>query len=423
MGNTIMVAGTESTTSFSTSSHFIHPTTAMAGKMGPMSKMVITNYFASSSEEEQEVENLQTPDFEPFFASFRKYRKELSDTEVRQLTNNGLINIRENPQIIEIVQTMFDYDLDLTDIIRNVFNVKDKLELIFNFIDISFQLYDGPTDGTIASLLKKMNELRKYYGRKSTLNQCHSESIVDIFRTCVRKDTVLASALENNFEGYFDRKEEESRMDLVETSTVPPRFMEVGGQSRMERLCNFKILRTNFDTIFDLMDIDGTEFAGLFVDWESSGPVFRFDELRDALCGEAKFCFDADHIYLFGLAYTNKDSKRIWTTRTVELEGVEYRKHPDSLEALLKIDVHSEPFNFQKSMNADAMNNEIKCIDRKAHMFWENPVIDAKINDLMDKLTKSGKAEAKLVMSGDSKDSRDSLPLQREKQKKERNGN
>ena len=57
-------------------------------------------------------------------------------------------------------------------------------------------------------------------------------------------------------------------------------------------------------------------------------------------------------------------------------------------------------------MNADAMNNEIKCIDRKAHMFWENPVIDAKINDLMETLTKSGKAEAKLVMSGDSKDSR-----------------
>ena len=71
-----MVAGTESTISFSTSSHTIHPTTSMAGKMGPMTKMVITNYFASSSEEEQEVENLQTPDFEPFFASFRKYKKE-----------------------------------------------------------------------------------------------------------------------------------------------------------------------------------------------------------------------------------------------------------------------------------------------------------------------------------------------------------
>ena len=52
------------------------------------------------------------------------------------------------------------------------------------------------------------------------------------------------------------------------------------------------------------------------------------------------------------------------------------------------------------------MNNEIKCIDRKAHLFWENPIIDAKIGELMATLSNSGRAQAKLVMSGDSKDSR-----------------
>ena len=122
---------------------------------------------------------------------------------------------------------MFDYDLEVDDIVRDVFNVKDKLELIFNFMDISFQAFEGPMDGNIANLLKKMNELRKYYDKKSTLNRIHSESIIDIFRTCVRKDNVLASALESNFEGYFNKREEESRMDLVETSTTLPRFMEV----------------------------------------------------------------------------------------------------------------------------------------------------------------------------------------------------
>ena len=38
-------------------------------------------------------------------------------------------------------------------------------------------------------------------------------------------------------------------------------------------------------------------------------------------------------------------------------------------------------------------------------MFWENPTIDAKKNDLMAILSNSGKAQAKLVMTGDSKDS------------------
>ena len=47
-------------------------------------------------------------------------------------------------------------------ILKDVFNVKDKLELIFNFMDISFQLLDGPMDSNIANLLKRMNELRNF---------------------------------------------------------------------------------------------------------------------------------------------------------------------------------------------------------------------------------------------------------------------
>ena len=44
---------------------------SMAGKVGTKPKVVVVNYFASSSEDEKEFEevfNLQSPDFEPFFA-------------------------------------------------------------------------------------------------------------------------------------------------------------------------------------------------------------------------------------------------------------------------------------------------------------------------------------------------------------------
>ena len=151
---------------------------------------------------------------------------------------------------------------------------------------------------------------------------------------------------------------------------------------------------------------DGQSIFNEFVDWESAGPTFGFNELRDALCGEAKYLFDADHMYLFGLAYTGRDSKKIWTSRTIALEGIEYQKHPDNLEALLNIDINSTPFYFQQALNIDAINNETKCINRKAHFFWEIPVIDAKINDLMTKLSYSGKAAEKLVLNGDNKDSK-----------------
>ena len=144
-------------------SHLAKNLTSMAGRVGSKPKLVVANYFTSSSEDENEKEkgeviDLQLPDFEPFYASYRRYRKELSHEELKQLINNGLINIRENPLIIEVIRKMFDFDLEVGEIERDVFNVKDKLELIFNFMYISFQLMDGPMDINIANLLKRMNE-------------------------------------------------------------------------------------------------------------------------------------------------------------------------------------------------------------------------------------------------------------------------
>ena len=109
-------------------------------------------------------------------------------------------------------------------------------------------------------------------------------------------------------------------------------------------------------------------------------------------------------MYLFGLAYTGRESKKIWTTRTIELEGLDFQKHPQSLEELLNFDTRGETFYFEKSLSIDAINNETLCIDRKAHLFWKIPNIDAKIKELMSILSPSRKAASKLVMTGDSKD-------------------
>ena len=68
------------------------------------------------------------------------------------------------------------------------------MEPIFNFIDPSFQFLDGPIDDNVALLKRKVNELRKYYDQRSTLNMHHSETIIDLFRFCARTDKVFASA-------------------------------------------------------------------------------------------------------------------------------------------------------------------------------------------------------------------------------------
>ena len=74
---------------------------------------------------------------------FRCYKQELSETEKQSLMASGLINLRENPHMPYIMSKMFDFDLDTSEIEKDLFSVKEKMEPIDNFIDRSFHLYDG----------------------------------------------------------------------------------------------------------------------------------------------------------------------------------------------------------------------------------------------------------------------------------------
>ena len=141
------------------------------------------------------------------------------------------------------------------------------MEPIFNFIDLSFQLIDSPVDEKVESLLRKLNALREYYDKKSTLNNSHSETIVDLFRVCARKDKILSQALEGDFTGFIfddDRQqqarapdqqqanapEQETEMDT--TNVEPqPNVMEVASQTKLEWLCNKKVMTSNFEATLD----------------------------------------------------------------------------------------------------------------------------------------------------------------------------
>ena len=74
---------------------------------------------------------------------------------------------------------------------------------------------------------------------------------------------------------------------------------------------------------------------------------------------------------------------------------------------MLEVDAaNSDVFNFQRSLNIEAINNETKALDRKAHLFWEIPAIDAKVYNFMDSISISGDAKQKLVLRGDTKDAK-----------------
>ena len=80
----------------------------------------------------------------------------------------------------------------MVDMEKEFFAVKEKMEPVFNLIDLSFQLFSGRIDDNVATLYRHMNELRRYYDKRATLNVHHSENIIHIFRFCVRKDRVLS---------------------------------------------------------------------------------------------------------------------------------------------------------------------------------------------------------------------------------------
>ena len=103
---------------------------AMKGNSGNVIYMV-KNFFASSSDEEdnntKEIEELDSPDYEPFMALFRRFRREQSPEDVKQYMHKGLCNIRENPIIMEIVLKLFDFEAHIEDIEKDVLFVKEKL--------------------------------------------------------------------------------------------------------------------------------------------------------------------------------------------------------------------------------------------------------------------------------------------------------
>ena len=88
-------------------------------------------------------------------------------------------------------------------------------------------------DPIVASLLKKMYNLRRYYDKKATLNMHHSETVVEIFRYCVRKDLILSVALDSGFEGFVF--EETYQATEVEEQSIGPILpMELESQTRCE---------------------------------------------------------------------------------------------------------------------------------------------------------------------------------------------
>ena len=119
-----------------------------------------------------------------------------------------------------------------------------------------------------------------------------NESIVDLLRYCARKDRVLSQALQGDFSGFTLETQPEPEQEMDTTNEEPqPKLMGVESQLKNDWLCNKKLMVSDFELTFNGLVGDGSKIVSELVDWESSGATYRFNELRDILCGEANMCW------------------------------------------------------------------------------------------------------------------------------------
>ena len=76
----------------------------------------MANYFKAgdnepSDEETGEIKTFEFADFEPFVASFCRYRLDMPETEKEALMKNGLNKIRANGHKRQIIEIFFDYNM------------------------------------------------------------------------------------------------------------------------------------------------------------------------------------------------------------------------------------------------------------------------------------------------------------------------
>jgi len=361
----------------------------------------------SSDDEAHGEDEITLHNFPPFMATFRKQKSNLTVDDKKAWLESGIEECKANELLPFIIQQMFDFDIDESILAKDIFAIPEKMALVFNYMDSFFQIQPNNTEESFKKAAALMQNLRRFYDKRACLNTKHTESIIDVFRFCVRKDQLLSRMLERRVTVWETDEMKSETAQEAPTTNPQQSDMDVEAQSKMDLLLKKKVFTTSFEDSFDSLQGDGQQLLNEFVDWPVAGEVYSYNELKNELCGDAKFKFDGARIWLSGLVWSYTDSKKAWTSRTIDLEDVEFQRHPKTLDRLFETDMDSfEVFDFQRSMSIEAINHETMAIDRKAHMFWEFPEHEPQINKFMESISTSGSARKKILMTGDTKDAK-----------------
>ena len=259
-------------------------------------------------------------------ATFRKPKSDIAATDKKAWLDSGNEEYKASELMPFIIEHMFDFEIEESKLEIEVFSIPEKMALVFNYMDSFFQIQPISTEESFKKAAKMMNVLRRYYVKKACLNPKHTENVIDVFRYCVRKDQLLSRRLEKRV--TVQSTDEMKSESTQQVSAINPQHMDLEVQSKMDLLLKKKCFTTSFEDTFDSLKGDGQQLLNEFVDWPVAGEVYSYKDLKNELCGDAKFKFDPDRIALSGLVWSDTDSKKAWISRTIDLADVEFQRHP-----------------------------------------------------------------------------------------------
>ena len=100
------------------------------------------------------LEELEFPDFDPFMAQFRKYKKDLSDAAKVAFMSEGMESLGNHELMNGLIERMLDFDCEVIEMEAENFSRPNRMELTFNYIDLSFQVFPASSVGSFKLIAK-----------------------------------------------------------------------------------------------------------------------------------------------------------------------------------------------------------------------------------------------------------------------------
>ena len=88
------------------------------------------------------------------------------------MMTNGMESWRDNAYMKGLIERLFDYERDVALVESEIFSQPDRMDVVFNYIDVSSQL---SSDEAYRKHAKYLHSLWRYDDKKASLNPDHSE--------------------------------------------------------------------------------------------------------------------------------------------------------------------------------------------------------------------------------------------------------